>query len=106
MRGYSVASYVDDFGAIWRLLVEAEYALDPPRGWATGLEAGLTPLPRQWMPRVVVGLDNTGRKVRTRVASMDADLWTGAETHFFIIANDGVHYWADVIARLDERRRL
>jgi len=105
-RGFLVSEYVDDDGVPWRLNVEATYATDPPRGWTTGLTPGLPPLPREWSPRVVVGVDSTGRKQRARVATLQADLWTGVASSFTFLGNDGILRQAVVIQRIGEKRRL
>jgi hypothetical protein len=105
-RGYLVSEYVDDNGTPWRLLVDADYALDPARGWVTGAVEGMPPLPRMWFPRYVVGVDESGRYCRTRVGSVDAPLWTGAATTFVVNATDETPHTATVIKRVGERRRL
>lgn len=106
MRGYAVASYVDDDGFIWRLHVRPDYAADTARGWATGLEAGLKPFPREWKPRIVVGIDDTGRVCQTRVGDLGAPLWTGVAPTFWIRGTDGVPVYATVIEKRGEKRRL
>ena len=105
-RGRLVSEYVDDDGIPWRLLVDADYGLDVNRGWTTGLTPGLPPFPRQWEPRRVIGIDPSGRKQSTRIAALDAPLWTGEATAFFFTATDGFNYAATVIARVGERRHL
>lgn len=105
-RGFVVSEYKDDEGIFWRLKVDADDALDPDRGWYTGLTPGLTPLPRLWSPRYVVGVDQTGRLCQTRVSSVEAPLWTGSATAFWHQGNDGLMYSATVIRRVGERRRL
>jgi len=104
-RGFLTCEYRDDLDGAWRLLVDADQALDPVRGWTTGLTAGLTPYPRRWSPRYVIGIDTTGRVVRTRVASPDAPLWSGAANTWLTSGNDGLSYLATVIARVGEKRR-
>lgn len=105
-RGFLVSEYLDDSGTPWRLLVDADYATDPTRGWVSGATPGLPPLPRLWTPRRVAGLDTTGRWCSTRVASLDAPLWTGAATQFSMFGNDGAVYVVTVTRRISERRRL
>lgn len=105
-RGFTVSEYVDDFGTPWRLLVDADYALQSDRGWVTGAVPGMPPLPRLWRPRYVVGIDETGRRCTAVVASLDAPLWTGGASTFFMNGNDGALYIASVIRRVGEKRRL
>lgn len=68
-RGFTVCQYVDDNGTPWRLLVDADYAADPDRGWVAGVEPGLYPLPRGWDPRQVVGIADDGRCGRPKRAA-------------------------------------
>ena len=105
-RGFLVSEYLDDDGVPWRLQVDADYAVMPDRGWVTGTTPGLPPLPREWSPRLVVGVDPTGRVERARVGSTAAALWTGAAPSFSFRASDGAFYEATVIARVGEIRRL
>lgn len=105
-RGFTVSEYLDDDGVPWRLEVDADYALDPDRGWVSGLTPGLPPLPREWRPRYVIGVDASGRRQRTRVATTTARLWTGAAQSFFFTQNNGINAQATVIARRGESRRL
>lgn len=106
MRGYLASEYLDDGGTPWKLLVDADYAQDPARGWTTGAIPGLPPFPRLWIPRRVVGIDETGRRVETRVASVDAPLWTGEVLSFWVHASDGGLYNATVIRKIRERHRF
>ena len=105
-RGFLVSEYLDDDGVPWRLNVDGDYAVDPPRGWVTGLTPGLPPFPREWSPRLVVGVDDSGRKQRTRVATLQAPLWTGASPSFTFKGSDGVLRQAVVIQHIGEKRRL
>jgi hypothetical protein len=105
-RGFLVSEYVDDDGTPWRLNVDADYGTMVDRGWVTGLTPGLPPFPREWSPRIVVGVDPTGRKQRARVATLDAPLWTGSSPSFTFRASDGAFYEAVVIQRIGEKRRL
>lgn len=105
-RGYLVSEYLDDEGVPWRLKVDADYAIDPARGWVSGATPGLPSFPRLWQPRAVVGIDESGRTQSTRVASLSAPLWTGATQSFTFRGSDGLLYTAFVIQRLGEKRYL
>lgn len=105
-RGFLVSEYLDDDGVPWRLNVDADYATDQARGWVTGTTPGLPPLPREWSPRIVMGIDPTGRVIRTRVATTSAPLWTGAAPEFQFRASDGAFYFAVVFRRVGEKKRL
>src|SRR5262245_36137944 len=104
-RGYVMCGYMDDTGAVWKLPVNGDYALDSARGWVGPAPLGTPPVPRLWRPRYVVGIDDTGRRVQTRVATTSSPLWTGAATVFYMISNDGVAHTANVIRYVGERRR-
>jgi len=105
-RGFLPSEYLDDDGTPWRLLVDADYALDPNRGWVTGAVPGMPPVPRLWKPREVIGIDPSGRLQHTRVAALTAPLWTGAATTFTVSLSDGTVVHATVIERRGEKRRL
>lgn len=105
-REFLVSEYLDDDGTPWRLRVDGDYGLMADRGWVSGLTPGLPPLPREWLPRRVVGVDPTGRMIFARVATLSAPLWTGAATEFQFRASDGAFYVAKVIGRDSERRLL
>jgi len=102
-RGRRWGAYVDDRGTVWALQVDADAILSAQRGWLGGDPDGQAPLPRGWLPRVVVGVDPSGRIRRATVARLDADLWTGAVTTFDVEGTDGVLYTCTVLRRLAER---
>lgn len=104
-RGFVVCQYVDDNGTPWRLMVDADYAADPVRGWTPATEPGLYPLPRHWVPRAVMGMAADGRIAMARVGTLTCDLWTGAASHFWFSGNDGLLYEATVIQLQAEFRR-
>lgn len=104
-RGYVFAGYMDDLGNVWKLLVNGDYVLDSSRGWVSPAPGATPPVPRHWRPRFVVGVDDTGRVVRTRIATTAAPLWTGATRSFYMISNDGQPHTATVIRYVGERRR-
>lgn len=103
-RGFVKCVYVDDDNASWQVVVDADYAAQPERGFQINDQPNLPPLPRGWLPRLVVGLDATGRQVHARVGRVDAALWTGAATEFTFEANDGTLEVAQVVAHFQEKR--
>lgn len=104
-RGFVVCQYVDDNGTPWRLMVDADYAADPIRGWSPASVPGLYPLPRHWVPRSVIGMAEDGRLAFARCGTTTCDLWTGAAPAFFFSGNDGALYEATVIQHQEEFRR-
>lgn len=103
-RGRVWGLYLDDNGNPWALQVDADGFADPSRGWFDATGISWFPLPRAWLPRRVVGWDVTGRIQSCVVATVGADLWTGAVNEFFIEGSDGVLYQVNVTQRLEERR--
>lgn len=103
-RGFVFAIYQDDDGLLWRLRVDADHAAELSRGWLTEGAEELPPLPRGWLPRRVVGLDTSGREQAARVATVDADLWTGTAISFELMLSDGSTDTALVVARQGELR--
>lgn len=106
MRGFTWAGYVDDDGQLWALQVDRDSVADPSRGWLDLTAAPIAPLPRTWVPRYVVGLDDTGRTQRTRIGNVAAPLWTGEALAWEVEASDGTRVLATVIARVAERSQL
>ena len=104
-RGYEWFLYASDDGALYALSVDADYALQPQRGWLTSAPSGTPPLPRGWRARYVVGLEASGRAHRALVGNVDAELWTGASTSFDIETSDGGLETCTVIGRVQERNR-
>ena len=105
-RGFVWAVYVDDDGGQWGLLVDADYVQDADRGWITDGAETLFPMPRQWLPRKVIGIDELGRTQYAIAGSLAAAIWTGLVPTFVFTANDGISRVADITGRLQERRRL
>jgi len=103
MRGRTWCLYVSDEQVAYALEVDSDYALDPVRGWNTQNVAGRPPLPRAWKPRIVVGQDQDGNRVRARVGSTAAPLWTGDATTFLFEGNDLQTHTATVLSRLGEK---
>jgi hypothetical protein len=104
-RGYDWKLYEDDQAFLYALQVDADYALQPQRGFLTDAPAGTPPLPRGWRARYVVGLEPVGRTHRAIVASVAADLWTGVRADFDIVDSDGQLQTCVVVGRRQERRR-
>jgi hypothetical protein len=103
-RGRGWFAYIDDNGLTWAVRVDRDYAGDPGRGWVPVTDNSVAQLPRGWLPRQVLGHSDDGRLYTTRVATTDADLWTGAQGTFTIEADDQTLVVVNVIGRLQERR--
>lgn len=103
--GFELCQYIDDNGTPWRLMVDADYASDPIRGWTVGASPGLYPLPRGWTPRAVIGMAADGRIAFARCGTRTCDLWTGAAAAFFFYDSERVLVEATVIQRKEEYRR-
>lgn len=102
-RGRVWAYYASDDGNVYALQVDADYAAMPERGWSHPAAVGTIPYPRQWKPRIVVGLADDGTTRRAVVASVAADLWTGAVTTFTVEGTDELPHTYTVIKSLAER---
>lgn len=103
-RGYTWGDYRDDDGNEWALAVDSDYITDPDRGWTLAGDTGLVPLPRQWRPRRVIGIDSRGGKQQAVVGSVEASLWTGAVTTFTFKPNSGETETATVVEYRGEKR--
>lgn len=104
IRGFEWMIYTDDDGNRWLLRVDADYAADTDRGWA---ERGLDDVliwPQGWKPRLVEGLEASGRRQQTRVGHLAAPLWTGAATSFVTIGSDTLPVAVAVTRWLSERK--
>jgi len=101
-RGFEWGLYVDDRGQGWAMAVDADYLLAPGRGWAFADTPGVTPFPRGWRPRRVLGLDPSGRRQSAVVADTSAGLWTGADTEFYIWDSAGEQLICTVIRLVAE----
>lgn len=80
LRGFVYAVYTTDSGVQYSKQVQANYAIDPVRGWAP-LPAGTIPplMPARAKPRMVYGVSpTTGRRNYTIAASVTAPLWVGS----------------------------
>ena len=102
-RGFDWAVYETDDGRLFALRVDADSVSRGDRGWLTANVSQTNPLPRSWLPRIVVGIDVQGHIRHTRIGRLDAPLWTGASLTFVYEANDGSTQTATVIGRRQER---
>lgn len=103
-RGMVWAIYETDDGVQLARRVDADQALDTPRGWVTTGVAGLPTLPVGAKPRRVYGISpTTGRRGSAVIATLDAELWTGAVYTFEVEANDNSLDEMTVVRRVAER---
>lgn len=103
-RGYVRAVYETDTGEQFQLLVDADAAEDASRGWVVTGASALPQLPRGWLPRRVVGIDESGVQLEARVGLNTAALWVGTVNQWTIIGTDGALHTATVVVRQEERR--
>lgn len=104
-RGFRWGVYTTDDGAQYALRVDADYFESAERGWTAEGVDELAPLPRGWLPRFVVGLDDIGRSIECRVPSTSSPLWTQELTVFQFYASDEQIHFCDVIQYVGERQR-
>lgn len=103
-RGFRVARYVRDDGASYALMVDADSIEDPNRGWEEVGPGVLTFAPRGFLPRIVIGVDETGRTRRTRVGTLECDLWTFAVNQWQLEGSDGIQHTVTATNRKQERQ--
>lgn len=94
--------YVDDDGGIWALRVNATYFGHSERGWSPDDGTGHPPFPRQWKPRVVLGVDIEGHGQRAISPTTASLIWTGDSSSFSVLGNDGSTILCTVVGRLGE----
>lgn len=104
LRGFVTAIYVTDAGDLFALQVDADAAEDAARGWELAGEAPPPPAPRGFLPRRVVGIDETGRQQSTRVGTTSAALWNGTVTSWSVEGSDGQLHTATVTTYQQERQ--
>lgn len=104
-RGFAWAVYETDDGRLFALRVDRDSVLDSARGWITISVGTTNPLPRGWLPRIVVGIDANGHIRHTRIGRVDASLWTGGTTTWSYEASDGSAQVATVIGRRQEQKK-
>lgn len=102
-RGYLWAVYETDDGRLFSLRVDADAVGAGDRGWVTSGAELTNPLPRGWMPRIVVGIDGNGHIRHTRIGRVDAPLWIGTDSSWALEATDGSIQAVTVIGRRQER---
>jgi hypothetical protein len=101
-RGFSWMTYVTDSGQSFALRVDSDQALDPGRGWVEA-SIDMPVLPRGWRPRTVHGRDYGGIAHRTRVATLNAPLWTGSQITFTVEGTDLQLHTVIVSGRRNEK---
>lgn len=104
-RGPVRVVYVTDRQERFWLWFDADYQLDPGRGFALVGSESLAPFPRLWRPRYAVGIDASGRTQRTRIGSTTAQIWTLAQPTWFVETTDQARDFARTIRLVGERRR-
>jgi len=102
-RGYVWVVYETDDGRLFSLRVDADAVSAGDRGWSTASVGTTNPLPRGWLPRIVLGIDGNGHIRHTRIGRVDAPLWTGSAVTFQYEATDRSLQVATVIGRRQER---
>lgn len=103
-RGFRVARYIRDDGASYALMVDADSIDDPNRGWEEIAPGVLTFAPRGFLPRLVVGVDETGRTRQTRVGTADCALWLFQVTEWQLEGSDGALHTVSATNRKQERQ--
>jgi hypothetical protein len=103
-RGYRICAYITDSGQQYALLVDADSVSDANRGWFE-IGAGVSPFaPRGFLPRQVVGRDETGRKRSTRVGRNDCALWTFTAPSWVLEGSDSQPHTITAVSRMQERQ--
>jgi hypothetical protein len=103
-RGRTLATYVPNL-----YFLPTAVNIDVPNnlyaearlGWTAGT-AGAPRSPRRMTPRHAVGVDSTGHRVKVIVATESADLWSGVETTWTFIDNNGATQTATVTGLVGE----
>ena len=103
-RGLVRCVYLTDLSTPFWLWVDRDSQADPNRGWDLAPFGELWSLPRQFLPRRVVGLDADGHVRYTRVGHVGAQLWLGNATTWSYEGTDQLLHTATVIGRQEERR--
>jgi len=96
--------YFDDVGGIWLLRVNSTYFGHVERGWLADDGTGHPPMPRQWKPRRVVGVDFLGHGQTAVSPTTSSLIWTGQSSTFSVLGNDGSTLLCTVVGRLEEER--
>lgn len=104
LRGFVRAVYETDDGVQYQLLVDADSAEDPARGWVVLDAASFPYLPRGFLPRRVVGIDESGRQQTTRVGTTSCALWAGTVGGWYVEGTDGEFHPVQAVVRQQERQ--
>jgi hypothetical protein len=99
---FTWGQYFDDNGGIWAVRVNSTYFGHVERGWTFEDDPNRPPMPRQWLPRRVVGIDEFGHGQTAVSPSTDSLIWSGQSSSFSILGNDGSIILCTVIGRLEE----
>jgi hypothetical protein len=103
-RGFRVARYTTDSGQEFALMVDADSIGDPARGWDE-IGPGVLPFaPRGFLPRRMVGRDETGRRRTTRVGTLTCDLWNFVVTEWVLEGSDSAPHTVSATSRNAERQ--
>jgi len=102
-RGFLWCVYETDDGRLFALRVDADSVSAGDRGWNVAAVETTNPLPRGWLPRIVVGIDANGHIRHTRTGRVDAPLWLGTKTFWELEASDGSIQTVTVIGRRREQ---
>lgn len=103
-RGFQRCLYVTDDGRQYALMVDADSAADPNRGWQAIPPDVLEFAPRGFLPRIVVGVDELGNVRQTRVGTVTCDLWTFTVTTWVLQGSDGQQHTVRALSRKAERQ--
>lgn len=103
-RGFRVCRYTTDTGVDYALMVDADSIADSNRGWEEIGPNVLPFAPRGFLPRLVVGVDETGRTRKTRVGTATCDLWTFVVTEWQLEGSDGLRHTVTALSRVQERQ--
>lgn len=85
-------------------MVDADSIGDPNRGWEEIGPNVLSFAPRGFLPRKMVGVDETGRTRTTRVGRLDCNLWTFAVREWQLEGSDGARHTVSALSRMAERQ--
>lgn len=100
---YTWCEYETDSGALVLVRVGPAALSDAGRGWLPTDNPALPQLARGWLTRKVYGFLENGNRRTAAVASTSADLWTGAQTFFWVLQQDGQLHEALVTGKVAER---
>lgn len=103
-RGFVVCAYTTDRGDQYALMVDADSAADPNRGWEVIPAGSLPYAPRGLLPRQVEGRDELGHTRVTRVGTATCDLWTFVATTWSLEGSDGLPHTVVATNRRQERQ--